>query len=43
MSVIESAKNIGYKALGILLAFHVTYNLEEQTFIAGLMYLQEFC
>lgn len=36
MSVIESAKEVGRKALGILQAFQVTYNPEEQTFSAGL-------
>ncbi|HJC09585.1 MAG TPA: ATP-binding protein [Candidatus Blautia merdigallinarum] len=36
MSVVESAKALGHKALGILQAFQVTYNPEEQTFTAGL-------
>ena len=36
MSVIESVKDLGHKALGILQAFQVTYNPEEQTFTAGL-------
>lgn len=36
MSVIESVKDLGHKALGILQAFQVTYNPEEQTFTAGI-------
>ncbi|MDO5406343.1 MAG: AAA family ATPase [Eubacteriales bacterium] len=36
MSVIESAKDFGRKALGIIQAFNVTYNPEDQTFSAGL-------
>lgn len=36
MSVIESVKDLGHKALGILQAFQVTYNPEEQTFSAGI-------
>lgn len=36
MSVIESVKDLGHKALGILQAFQVTYDPEEQTFSAGL-------
>lgn len=35
MSVIEAAKDFGKKAFGILQAFQVTYNPEEQTFTAG--------
>lgn len=37
MSVIESVKDLGHKALGILQAFQVTYNPEEQTFTAGIV------
>lgn len=36
MSAIESAKDFGKKALGILQAFQVTYNPEDQTFTAGM-------
>ncbi len=36
MSVVESVKDLGHKALGILQAFQVTYNPEEQTFSAGI-------
>ncbi|MCI8997160.1 MAG: AAA family ATPase [Lachnospiraceae bacterium] len=36
MSVIESAKDFGKKALGILQAFQITYNPEEQTFTGGM-------
>lgn len=36
MSAIESAKDFARKALGILQAFNVTYNPEDQTFSAGL-------
>lgn len=36
MSVVESAKDNLKKALGILQAFNVTYNPEDQTFSAGL-------
>lgn len=36
MSVIESVKDLGHKALGILQAFQMTYNPEEQTFTAGI-------
>lgn len=36
MSLVEAAKDLGKKAWGILQAFQVTYNPEEQTFTAGL-------
>ncbi|MBR4026306.1 MAG: ATP-binding protein, partial [Lachnospiraceae bacterium] len=36
MSVIESAKDFGKKAFGILQAFQITYSPEEQTFTAGM-------
>lgn len=36
MSAVESAKDFARKALGILQAFNVTYNPEDQTFSAGL-------
>lgn len=36
MSAIESAKDFGKKALGILHAFQVTYSPEDQTFTAGM-------
>lgn len=35
LSAIESVKDLGRKALGILQAFQVTYNAEEQEFSAG--------
>ncbi len=35
MSVVEAAKDFGRKAFGILQAFQVTYNPEDQTFTAG--------
>ena len=35
MSVVEAAKDFGRKAVGILQAFQVTYNPEDQTFTAG--------
>lgn len=36
MSMVETAKDIAKKALGILQAFNITYNPEEQTFSAGI-------
>lgn len=36
MSAVESAKDFARKALGILQAFNLTYNPEDQTFSAGL-------
>lgn len=36
MSTVEAAKDVIKKALGILQAFNVTYNPEDQTFSAGL-------
>lgn len=36
MSAVESAKDFAKKALGILQAFSISYNPEEQTFSAGL-------
>lgn len=36
MSAVEAAKDMGKRALGILQAFNVTYNPEDQTISAGL-------